>query len=154
MTISKLIGLSTRDDLLGVWRDGQVPSSDNLLGENGTPCEWRVDMLTGPIPNMGGWPLHHRKIFWRIDLSESGRTCGLNIFGKGWGWGSFYVVPAEDRALFGYDLPDNSVPLRKIRDEARTTSNPNILIGQFYYRLPVVGYWGPYYFSLTRLPSR
>jgi hypothetical protein len=134
------------------FRLGHAPEPTRLLCPDGGPAEWRVDMLTGPIPNMGGWPLHHRK--WFDDLG------GCNLL-RGYRWGQFeYHSAVYSRKVDGdgglvlcldYDVPEIQFkPTRRIVDYVRTTYDPDVMLGRFHVRwrgrLRFLGY-----FSLTRV---
>jgi hypothetical protein len=138
--------------LEAVFRDGSCPRAVDLLGPGGCSSEWRVDMLTGPVPSMGGRLLRHRK---RIRCLPDGSVAGCNVFRSNWLWGWFSAVDdlassGPDRSLLlDYGHPVNLLSNR-IRDRVRGTSDPNVLIGQFCVawrgRPRLVGY-----FSLTRI---
>ena len=126
---------------------GKRPTTFFKEGE--TSSEWRVDMLTGPIPNLGKI-FKHRKRF-----TEFGRTPGMpigsNVFWKNFLWGSFLVWsrPSSELAVIDYDYPKNTFLTRRITDMVRTTPNHNVLIGKFYYKIfGKLRFLG--YFTLTR----
>jgi hypothetical protein len=146
-------------ELAKVFAMGRCPKATTLLGPQNSLSEWRVDMLTGPIPNLGGI-FQHRKQFYL--LYGSGEVMGCNVFFKDtrWGWfvlddcDAFDAIDKRGVLLINYDLPENGGLTRdKILDRVRTTDNSDVLIGEFNYALG--GHiLGPYYFSLTRLPPR
>lgn len=142
---------------------GGLPPEASLLGP-GLASEWRVDVRTGLVPSMGGWPLRHRK---RL-AAYRGRVnlIGENVLRRDIRWGFFVTEdlqlgcfvtesPAWGSALseidhrpsmlLNYDLPANGWFVRQIRDHVRTTSDPNVLIGRMYFRGHFLGY-----FTMTR----
>lgn len=44
----------TRQELQRIYDEGTAPTLAQLLGTGMACAEWRVNMLTGPIPDMGG----------------------------------------------------------------------------------------------------
>ena len=147
-------------ELAKIFAQGSCPIASRLLGPDRLLTDWRVDMLTGPIPNMGGWPFFHRKQFYPASLSRnpSGVT-GCNVFfcNTRWGWFILDDSNAVDKIdqqgvlLVDYDQPENGSLIRgKISDRIRTTTDPNVLLGEFYYALGGHS-TGPFYFSLTRI---
>lgn len=129
-----------------LFEQGHAPDPLQLLNPDGGIGEWRVDMLTGPIPSMGGWPLHHRKRF--VPLTQR-MIIGCNVILKDRCWGHFDLVPSIfDTLLLDYNVPGNGW-MRHIRDQLRTAPNPNVLIGRFYWRNHPRAW-----FTLTRLEVR
>jgi hypothetical protein len=134
-----------------VFADGQSPTVASLFFsrnvEWGDAAEWCVNMLTGPIPDMGGSPLHHRK---RFTVVPDG-IVGVNILRARYRWGRFvvsHVVSSQGGCMMlDYDRRSNLLT-RSVRDLLRTTSDPNVLIGKFCLgrNLRFLAY-----FSLTRL---
>ena len=142
-------------ELAKIFAGGSCPKAASLLGPNGEKSEWRVDMLTGPIPNMGGWPFRHRKQFYQSRLTPTG--CNTFFNDTRWGWfqlydcGAFDSIDQHGVLLLDYDQPGNGVLTQgKIIDRLRTTDKPNVLLGEFSYNLAGRS-MGPYYFSLTRI---
>lgn len=131
-----------------LFRAGNVPLSRSLLGPCGA-SEWRVDVRTGIVPSMGGWPLRHRK---RL-ASYRGRVTliGENVLRSDFRWGFFenMIVGSEldhrPSMLLSYDLPANGWFVRQISDHVRTTSDPHMLVGRMYFRKTFMGY-----FTMTR----
>ena len=137
-------------DLDELFRTYKAPRFTELLNPDGTSAEWRVSMLTGAIPNMRGWPLHHRKQF-------TGNWVGHNVFRHNLRWGGFnlfYTIAADNdmpALLLNYDVPGNSFVARRIRDHVRMSNNdPNLMLGRFNIvwgsKLKFLGY-----FSLARI---
>ena len=148
----KLKGLSVVE-LNKIYARGRGPKATELLDDSDShldygPAEWRVDMLTGPIPNLSSWPFHHRKRFW----FSMNRVIGHNAFFKNMRWGWFKVVHASvpSWTVINYHQPENGKFIRNICDFICTTDDSNIMLGQFYYEMGSRTF-GPYYFSLTRI---
>ena len=146
-----------------LFRAGNKPESETLLGPNGEPCEWTVEMLTGPIPDMGGKRLRHRKVFERPAANgnvRDGNVRGCNINCSNVHWGAFYVSLSSyndgdysDEKPVAYLVYNGGSITRRICDMIRTTNDPNVLIGKFFYK------WrGRYrflgYFTLTRIQPK
>lgn len=148
--IMKLKGLSVVE-LDKVYAAGRGPKATELLDDSDShfdyPVEWRVDILTGPIPSLGGWPFRHRKWFWQF---SSGNVAGCNSFFKNMRWGWFKLDDRRAALDVDYDQPENGKLTRNISDLVRTTDDPNVMLGQFYYETDSRAF-GPYYFSLTRI---
>jgi hypothetical protein len=147
-------------ELAKIFAKGACPKAIDLLGPHGAFAEWRVDMLTGPFPNLGGRLFRHRKQFYATTPSRtpSGVT-GCNVFftNTRWGWfnlddtNAFDNIDKRGVLFIDYDQPENSSLTRgKIVDRVRTTTDPNVLLGEFYYALDGHS-MGPFYFSLTRI---
>ena len=143
-------------ELAKMFASGSCPVATDLLGPERHLAEWRVDMLTGPIPSLGGI-FRHRKQFYLA--SGSGKVKGSNLFFSNFFWGGFALddsnafdsIDHRGVLLVDYDQIENSPFTRgKILDRVRTTANPNIHLGEFYYSLGSHS-MGPYYFSLTRI---
>lgn len=146
----------SRIELDTIFKDGHCPKATDLLAVNMSVdrwSEWRVDMLTGLIPNMGGWPMRHRKQFY---VSSEASIVGCNMLFCDWHWGWFILndrlgLPVDlEYLLIDYDCPENGDLVRnRILDRVRTTNDPNVLLGRFYLvwrgKPRFVGY-----FSLTR----
>lgn len=155
----KLKGLS-KIQLAKIFMAGDCPRAGNLLGPDRGLSEWRVDMLTGPIPNLGGRWFRHRKQF---HVSTTGQVMGCNILFDDTRWGYFVLddvdtyEEADDRKVLfiNYKQPENGTLTRgRIRDYVRTTHDVDVLIGEFYYNFGAFEVFrtvGPYYFSLTRI---
>lgn len=113
---------------------GKIPDPKTLLGPHGENAEWRVTMVTGPIPNMGGKWFRHRKLF--VLMGEN--VVGCNILFSNYKWGRFKVVGGLPREpvrglLLDYNVPENGLT-RGIRDFVRCTDKENELLGEFYYK--------------------
>jgi hypothetical protein len=117
-----------------MFAEGGVPRQSDLLGHDGAPAEWRVTMLTGPIPNMGGRWLLHRKRF----VADGGnKIFGCNILRQDLRWGHFKVGLAmgddgKPATLIDYDVSENGRLMRRVCDLVRATPSPNVLIGRFH----------------------
>ena len=143
--------------LAELFAKGHCPSASSLLGPTETPSEWRVDMLTGPFPNLGGWPFRHRKRFF---TTGGGLVNGCNIFFINWRWGHFflnddalYIGEGDASLIIDYRREVNGELVREhLLDKVRTTDDPTLLIGEFYWRSKG-GARLMAYFSLTRLPQ-
>lgn len=123
---------------------GKAPDPKSLLGPNGEKAEWRVDMLTGPIPNMGGKWFRHRKVFELV----GDEVRGCNILFSNFKWGRFVVKTHDVEGIdccIDYNVPENTFT-RGIEDFVRTTEDPNVLIGEFYFKGVRRAY-----FTLTRI---
>lgn len=146
---------SENERLKRLFLAGKAPEPVTLLGPDSLPAQWRVRMLTGLIPNMGGPQFRHRKLF------VPGVTIGgCNVLFSDFRWGWFqlekdtYSVEAggddEPVLLINYDVKKNNCVTGRIRDYVRATMNPNVLIGRFHYmwrgRPRFLGY-----FTLTRI---
>jgi hypothetical protein len=142
----------SRRELDVVFRQGSCPAAASLLGPGGRLAEWRVDMLTGPVPSMGGRVLRHRKQFWG---RPGGSVVGCNVLFRDLRWGWFSL---GDRDILGrglivdYDQPENGLLRDRVRDYVRQVGVPGVLLGRFYLM------WRGYprfvgYFSMTRLPE-
>lgn len=151
----------TEHELDMVFQMGECPDALSLLGPEGAPSEWRVDMLNGLLPNLAGWPFHHRKLFYYLPTDAAADGCprgivgGCNLmFGKR-RWGHFllddeHVFSDNDKKLvlfIDYDQSENGFATRDIRDYVRTTNNPDLLLGEFWYGR------SRSHFTLTRLPD-
>jgi hypothetical protein len=145
-------------ELAKIFAMGKCPMASRLLGPQRELSQWRVDMLTGPIPNLGGAPFHHTKQFYWSEANNRFTGCNL-FFGGRVSWGAFTlddssymdVVDRQGVLFFDYNQPRNSDLTRgKIADHVRTTDDFNVLIGEFYY-FQGARIFGPYYFSLTRM---
>ena len=148
-----LKGLSAFE-LSKIFNEGKSPLVASLLGPpHEIPCDWRVDMLTGPIPNLGGWPLHHRKRFQKRD---NGWVEGFNLFFGNTRWGAFdveyHVTANRSELYFNYDKLENSSIVRGFLDYVHTTEDSNLLLGKFFY-IKGSRALGPYFFSLARVMS-
>ena len=129
-----------------LFKAGQVP--DNFLSPDGRPQEWSIRMVTGPIPSMDFWPLRHRKRI--VD-----KFCGANIFFDNFLWGYFNCynrVKDSSKWLDYSNNSGNSKFTNRILDTIRTTPNPDVMIGKFYYKL-----FGKYrflgHFTMTRIKN-
>jgi len=145
---------------------GSAPMPAMLLGANGKSSKWRVTMLTGPIPNMGGWPFYHYKEFVPYTLVVR----GYNVFVlsvmirfllwfiswlihfDGY-WGRFFLESKNEHLLVNYDESENTWITRRIRDHLRTTEKPDEMLGKFHWvfrgREIFLGY-----FTLTRIVEK
>jgi hypothetical protein len=132
---------------------GGTPDPEIFLGPGGESTQWSVQMLSGPIPDMGGW-LRHRKIFHGTRNGVIGR----NILRDGFEWGYFDVVAPATKTPFSQEplVLDYSVTKmngrasRLIVDHIRTTRYEDVLVGKFHVRrsngLLLLGY-----FTLTKI---
>lgn len=123
----------------------------HLLRDGHLPCEWSVRMLTGPVPDMGGKLVRHRKRFWAPD-SKGSAVCGVNVVRDSTCWGYHCVEVGWGRdgrpaTVLDYDLPVNTFLTRSIVDHVRVTGDPDLLVGKFYLGDSFLGY-----FTLARLP--
>jgi hypothetical protein len=143
-------------ELAKIFAMGKCPVAARLLGPLYGVSEWRVDLLTGPIPNLGGGYFKHRKQFHR---RANGKVAGCNLFFRDLRWGWFVLDDRRDSdnvdlrrvLVFDYDQLENGLVTRdRMLDLVRTTDDPNVLLGEVRYAL-----WGlvagPYYFTLTRM---
>lgn len=107
-------------------------------------------MVTGPIPNMGRWPFNHGKTFAE---SLNNRVEGYNfLLGPNY-WGFFHLSDEEEGSmLIDYDEPANGRIISRIRDYVRKTSDPNLMVGKFYFRIGKTWRFLAY-FTLTRIPN-
>jgi len=145
-----VIGMIKSEVLEAMFEEGRMPVPSDFLNKDGSPAEWAVTMLSGPIPNMGGAPLHHRKRFEQATLLE-----GSNLMLRNWRWGHFFAssdLGCDGRPVMvlNYDVLANSLVTRSIRDHLRVTAwSDDVMIGMFHVewrkKLRFLGY-----FSLTR----
>ena len=136
--------LNIKDDSLEtLFSMGTCPTVNRMVG-CGAGAEWQVSMLSGPIPNLGGRFFRHRK---RFDWGNG--VFGHNILFSRFAWGFFKALWPWDNGynqmLLDYDQPTNTFT-RRIHDVVRTTPNPDIMIGKFFWGKCFLGY-----FSLTRI---
>jgi hypothetical protein len=143
--------------LAKIFAMGNRPSARHLLGKDDatSDSEWRVDMLTGKFPNLGGGFFNHRKHF----QLDGDKVVGFNVFFGNTRWGYFAL---DDRTAFDnidgrsvlaidYNQAENGWLLRgAILDKVRTTGDPNLLIGEFFL-ITRKGYRFASYFSLARI---
>ena len=161
----------TSIELAKIYAMGDAPDPLILLKEDQTDCEWRVDMLTGPIPNLGGKFFRHRKRFiyscavaTEID-QEGNAICrysgpmmvyGHNTFFAKTRWGWFRVDNPESDGIsatvlnYGSMKCVNGCLISRIENTLRTTVSKDVLLGKSFYNLGKREL-GPYFFSLTRL---
>ena len=126
----------------------QVFASASLPDMSALQGEYLVDMLTV-------WPslkrFSHRKVMYR----ENEVVKGHNVLFRRV-WGHFFLEEGVCRELdsgravvINYNRPENSFPVRRIRDYIRWVGD-NLYIGRFYYMLPGrMQFLG--YFSLERI---
>lgn len=108
-----------------LFKSGQVPKT--FLGPNNESQEWSIRMVTGPILSMDFWPLRHRK---HIHQAFTGYQRGYNKFFKDLEWGFFVKDTNKDGNYCILDYDNH-----KIKDLVRTTPNPDVMVGKFYYKL-------------------
>lgn len=53
--------------------------------------------------------------------------------------------------IFDYDIKDNSRATRHVRDLVRTTEDPDVLLGKFYYVNRHGDWRGGWFFTLTKI---
>jgi hypothetical protein len=123
-------------NLESLFRDGDVPSADQLAESWRVPSEWWVSMLSG-LPSLRR--LGHRKQLRHVGMGSE--VVGCNILFKDLRWGHFRLEsgasPLDGRPvlLVNYQVPGNRFPLNRIRDHVRTTVDPWRMIGRFHLRL-------------------
>ena len=129
---NRAVYLATKnnEELTEVFGLSEIPEINELNGE------YRVDMLTGPIPNMRG--IGHRKIF----AGTNGAVRGCNIVFSKARWGDFFLEkaacsdPGELPALLiNYDVPENGCVTKRIRDQVRRLDEYGHYLGRFYMTL-------------------
>jgi len=132
-----------------IFATGEAPKPESLLAEGNQPSEWDVIMLAGPLPNLNRkWICHRKRFYLRRD-----RVCGTNlVFGRTrFGWfdprrTSWLPDLAGSALLLDYEEdPRNGIIMSRVRDYVRTTPDPDLLLGRFYYRGRFISY-----FSLAR----
>jgi len=132
-----------RADYEKMFREGQCPVGRALLREDGSPSEWRVRMVSGPVPDLSR--LHHRKRF----ESVQGVILGHNVTDVVGKWGRFSVrhspVPGKNGLLDGgmalcldYSGRNGSI-VSRVRDYVRLpwAADRRVMVGQF--RLLLLG---------------
>jgi hypothetical protein len=130
-------------ELQKVFEHATYPDINSLTGE------YLVDMLTV-------WPsfkrFSHRKVLYRQNDMVTGHNV---LFSKVWGHfiveeGSCRDVYSKRAAVINYNRPENSFPVRRIRDYVRCVERDSLYIGRFYYTFPGrIQFLG--YFSLEKL---
>lgn len=131
-----------------LFEDGFVPSYEDIL-KNSLTQIWSVKMVTGPIPNMSYWPISHRKVFYGNPLSRA--VNGWNLTSYPWGFFGTWAAGLGRSAsrYLDYDRKENGPILRRVADKIRTTDDPNVMVGKFFYLLfDKPRFLG--YFTLTR----
>jgi len=149
--------MRTREEVERLFGEGVGGSEASLLLSGGRPCAWRVDVASGPLPSMGGWPLRHQKIFRR---AVDGRVVGHNVFRGSVEWGSFRILEEfsdvggswSSSLLFSYDVPGNGWLVRRLVDHVRATPDPDLFVGTYGCEGPS-GYRLLGYFTLTRMDA-
>lgn len=150
----RMSSASGETDVERLFRRGESPT---LLRAGEVASEWRVDVLSGPLPSMGGWPLRHRKRFDLTPLGDvRGRVAGHNVFRDDLRWGRFSVVDVVTGSFrafscLDYDVDGNSWPVRRMLDYIRQPADrPDLVVGLYGLVL-----WGRYrklgHFTLTRI---
>lgn len=139
--------MKLKDVLKALFIAGSAPQPETLLGPGGSLSEWDVTMLTGILPNLGRRWTKHRKQFTKLaDIVGGGNILFDNVR---FGWfdleESKSEVDSREVLRINYDVPENGTFTRPISDQIRTTSDPNMMIGRFYYKNRFIGY-----FALTR----
>jgi hypothetical protein len=125
---------------------GHAPMPTDMPG-----TKWQVAMLSGPIPNMGGRPLRHRKVF-----EPRMPPYGCNVQLKDWRWGRFFArldlgSDGQPVLALNFGEPKNGFLTQRICDHLRTTPDPNVMLGKFHIK------WRGQlrflsFFTLSRLP--
>lgn len=128
---------------------GKLVDPQQLLTSGTYPCEWRVRILTGLVPDMGGRLLRHRKRFYLSSVNNSVR--GVNVVRDACYWGHHVVRPGWGRdgrpaTVLDYGGQGNTLFTRNLVDVVRTTDDPDLLIGKLYS-----GDWFGGYFTLARI---
>jgi hypothetical protein len=128
-----------------LYRAGVVPRSSVLL----RPCgvsEWRVDVRTGLVPSMGGWPLRHRKRLSDPECSTStpGNPRPRPVGSVG---GVAHESSSHHTRLLGYYLIGENVLRRDLRwgrfevklVRSELDFRPSLLLN---YDVPANGWFG------------
>lgn len=128
------------------------PIPRDFLAESPRIVEWSVTMLTGPVPDMGGRFLRHRKSFNQSEIYVE----GCNILRRGWRWGFFRLVEKWDvhgrrMLVIDYDVEANGGLVRSFRDDIRATSDPDVMLGRFSLRIEPDRFHFLSYFALTMI---
>jgi hypothetical protein len=128
----------THQELKEIYRSALTPVISDLDGV------YIVDMLT-TFPSFKRFS--HRKVIYE----DNGRVLGHNeLFGKT--WGHFFIeedvckaVDSINVAVINYDRPENTLPVRGIRDQLRCVDKGTLYIGRFNYlsfgKLIFLGYF-------------
>ena len=128
-----------------IFARGEAPKPEDLLGDGNQPAEWDVIMLTGPLPNLNHkWIQHRKRFFLRRD-----RVCGANlVFNQTrFGWfdprrTSWLPDLAGPALLLDYEEDSrNGFLMGGVRDYIRSTSDPDLLLGRFYYNSRFLSYF-------------
>ena len=133
----------THRQLKEIFKDAETPEIYDLNGE------YLVDMLT-VFPSFKRFS--HRKVMYKDNGRISGHNVLFNIT-----WGHFFIeedicrdVDSVNVAVINYNRPENTLPVRGIRDQLRCMEKGVLYIGRFNYliagKLSFLGY-----FSLERL---
>ena len=136
--------MKLRDILKALFIAGNAPQPETMLGPGGSISEWNVTMLTGILPNLGGRWTRHRKQFVK---QTNGGVIGCNILFNDvrFGWfaldrGKSEIDNCEVLSI-DYEVAENGSMTQLISDQIRTTSDPNMMIGRFYFKGRFVGYF-------------
>lgn len=101
------------------YRKGTIPEPEDLSGEYYVvaPC----------FPWVSFKALRHRKA---IEVGGNGD----NVLLKGFRFGRFNLEKQEEALLIDYDLPGNSIAMRRVVDKLRKLPDGRI-VGKLYYRV-------------------
>lgn len=149
-----------------LFRVGSGLRATSLLHYGAWPSAWRVDVVSGPLPSMGGWPLRHEKRFENGSQFGGGFVTGVNVFRGRLSWGRFRIFEEYSEVagswghslIFCYDTKGAAWPVRRMVDYVRATDDFGLLVGAYGFEekgLPghrsrlfhLLGY-----FTMTRLP--
>jgi len=140
--------MKLKDILKALFIAGSAPQPEAMLGPGGSFSEWDVTMLTGILPNLGRrWTQHRKQFYNRMNIGVSG--CNILFGDMRFGWFNLAQSKSEidNREVLhiDYAVAENGSVTRLISDQIRTTSDPNMMIGRFYFKDRFMGY-----FALTR----
>jgi len=124
------IRLNNRD-LRRLFENGIViRNTDELIGN------WNVFMLTGILPSFRRWK-HHKVFYKRYPQKQ---VHGHNVFilpiiRKEIVWGRYRLSHPEFHILINYDVEENGLILRGVRDRIVFIPELGIFLGRFHYKL-------------------
>ena len=135
-----------------MFRSTESPAADDLRNLSRFLAEWSVTMLTGPVPNMGGSLLRHRKVIGNVGIMGDGFNCLFHD----WHWGYFRLREGREddgRRLLtiDYDVIANGRLLRRLRDKIKRTDDPDVMLGKFYMRMGRGDFRFLSYFAMTKV---